>query len=702
MCLSNKRGQIECANTSWLDAFGFSNADEVKGKTFKLIQGSLTEQKTLVKIMDACQNGNSFTGNLINYTKRRSPVLNELKIDVINDDCFLVASTKVSNFSHVNLLRDVTHYDIEEKIMRKAFNSEIPTCIMSGKVVLDANVHWCKTFNIGSKNDIVNKTTRAIQGPLTETAKISNLMETLLVQNKTFKGTLTNYTLDEQRTPFFNSVEITPLRNNYFVSQTVKSESITDKFPGYSCVLIKNNKIVSVNQELLDQCEIAHRRDVIGYSVGVIIGSDFDLIESLGDIVDGQVIVKRSFLCTKHGMLMSVQSRICKFGKDHILMISSTERTPFYLTRAQKVRYVNDCVLNCQHGFYHENTCVLSLKKYFKHKVGNNGDNDNADEITVDDMDAAEIISSSRSFREMFNYSDEEELLNLGLSDLLIFNKIEDSIAINKEILHDVKVNEVNSKTKINQIKKMNKSVNRYFNCLVSLRMKGGAIKLNIKARLVLVNDYVNEKYLVMVLQDDAVITRMLKKTTETSFQIVDSQTINRSYQFDSFPYIPFLMVRDGLINTTYDDPYKFINVGNVILTHLFSPGALAQVVYTELEKSNKFDYCCFSPVIVQDPKDDLVEYSITVYTAYGTTDTHVTFTIKCTTVYNGPVYISIIRGECNIDIFRFAYLKIWKVMEKIGAAPKSASEDQWMNEECFHPLTPSIPNGGKKRKSTT
>ena len=44
-------------------------------------------------------------------------------------------------------------------------------------------------------------------------------------------------------------------------------------------------------------------------------------------------------------------------------------------------------------------------------------------------------------------------MLNLGLSDLLIFNKIEDSIAINKKILHDVKVNEVNSKTKINQIK---------------------------------------------------------------------------------------------------------------------------------------------------------------------------------------------------------------------------------------------------------
>ena len=59
-----------------------------------------------------------FTGNLINYTKRRSPD-NELQIDVINDDCFLVASTKVSNFSHVSLLRDVTHYDMRRLCERR-------------------------------------------------------------------------------------------------------------------------------------------------------------------------------------------------------------------------------------------------------------------------------------------------------------------------------------------------------------------------------------------------------------------------------------------------------------------------------------------------------------------------------------------------------------------------------------------------------
>ena len=31
-------------------------------------------------------------------------------------------------------------------------------------------------------------------------------------------------------------------------------------------------------------------------------------------------------------------------------------------------------------------------------------------------------------------------------------------------------------------------------------------------------------------------------------------------------------------------------NAGNAILTHLYSPGALAQVINVELEKNNKFD----------------------------------------------------------------------------------------------------------------
>ena len=99
MCLSNKRGQIEPGKYVVVDAFGFSNADEVKGKP-SIDTRFINEQKTLVKIMTACKNGMSFTGNLINYTKRRSPVLNELQIDVINDDCFLVASTKVSDIMY--------------------------------------------------------------------------------------------------------------------------------------------------------------------------------------------------------------------------------------------------------------------------------------------------------------------------------------------------------------------------------------------------------------------------------------------------------------------------------------------------------------------------------------------------------------------------------------------------------------------------
>ena len=139
-------------------------------------------------------------GELINYTKRGNPLKNHLKLEPVGIGKFLVCSTMVEELASLNLLRDLTHYDEEEMMIHRSMLSEIPTCIMSGKVVLDANVHWCNTFKIKSKFDIVNKTTRVIQGPMTEARTVNRLMETLLVRKEKFKGTLTNYTMDGMRT----------------------------------------------------------------------------------------------------------------------------------------------------------------------------------------------------------------------------------------------------------------------------------------------------------------------------------------------------------------------------------------------------------------------------------------------------------------------------------------------------------------------
>ena len=72
----------------------------------------------------------SFTGNLINYTKRRSPVLNELKIDVINDDCFLVASTKVSDIMY----------------------NKMPMCLSNKRGQIEcANTSWLDAFGFSNE-----------------------------------------------------------------------------------------------------------------------------------------------------------------------------------------------------------------------------------------------------------------------------------------------------------------------------------------------------------------------------------------------------------------------------------------------------------------------------------------------------------------------------------------------------------------------
>ena len=63
---------------------------------------------------------------------------------------------------------------------------------------------------------------------------------------------------------------------------------------------------------------------------------------------------------------MEVQSRICKFGNDHILIVSSGDKKPYYIKKRHKLMYVNDHLLNCDSSFYYENTCVFSIKKVLK------------------------------------------------------------------------------------------------------------------------------------------------------------------------------------------------------------------------------------------------------------------------------------------------------------------------------------------------
>ena len=334
-CMALGDGTIEKVNPQWLKTFGFDDANDVIGDTFRVIQGPSTSRKTLDRLFQACVDRTVFEGKILNYTRRGSPLWNQLKIEPVSRDRFLVYSTSITDIASVSLLRDLTYYEEEERMMHNAMNSNVPTCLMDGKVVLDANIKWCNTFRIGSKKSIVNKTTRLLQGPMTEANIVKRLMETLLVEKKIFTGTLTNYTMDDCHVPFFNTLRIQPLKNNYFISQTIKAQRITDLFPNFACVLLKGNKIISANQTLLDLCEINDEQDIIGYSYSVVTSVDFDLFDVVKDCSNGQIIVRPTFLCTKGGMLIEVQSRICKFGNDHILIVSSGDKKPYYIKKAQ-------------------------------------------------------------------------------------------------------------------------------------------------------------------------------------------------------------------------------------------------------------------------------------------------------------------------------------------------------------------------------
>ena len=102
--------------------------------------------------------------------------------------------------------------------------------------------------------------------------------------------------------------------------------------------------------------------------------------------------------------------------------------------------------------------------------------------------------------------------------------------------------------------------------------MKSGARKPNIKARIVVLASYANEIFLAMTLRDDTNYDRLLRQDKDADYMNIDGTTYKNAYFFDGYPYLPFAM-RSLASRCLPSTKQRFINVGNVILTHLFSPG---------------------------------------------------------------------------------------------------------------------------------
>ena len=80
-CMALGDGTIEKVNPQWLKTFGFDDANDVVGDTFRVIQGPSTSRKTLDRLFQACVDRTVFEGKILNYTRRGSPLWNQLKIE---------------------------------------------------------------------------------------------------------------------------------------------------------------------------------------------------------------------------------------------------------------------------------------------------------------------------------------------------------------------------------------------------------------------------------------------------------------------------------------------------------------------------------------------------------------------------------------------------------------------------------------------
>ena len=98
--ISDAQGRLLSANHSFLTITGFNKAD-ILGSTCHFVQGPLTDPATRLRIREACQKLEEFSGELINYREDGSTFWNELTISPIFDE-----QGQLSHF--VGIIRDIS------------------------------------------------------------------------------------------------------------------------------------------------------------------------------------------------------------------------------------------------------------------------------------------------------------------------------------------------------------------------------------------------------------------------------------------------------------------------------------------------------------------------------------------------------------------------------------------------------------------
>lgn len=98
--MTNAQGQIISSNQAFFTITGFPEA-EILGQTCHFVQGPLTDPATRLRLREALQNQEAFSGELLNYRRDGSTFWNELSITPILDN-----QRQLSHF--IGIIRDIS------------------------------------------------------------------------------------------------------------------------------------------------------------------------------------------------------------------------------------------------------------------------------------------------------------------------------------------------------------------------------------------------------------------------------------------------------------------------------------------------------------------------------------------------------------------------------------------------------------------
>ena len=242
--LFDEHGKVLQVNKLWLNFCGFS-AQEVVGRTMKIIQGPETEMDKVGSLLDACRERRKAVVTVTNYTKQQHMFANKITLIPVGGKHFL------------------TRNEITFKLVRHE-----PSALFDSRGrILDVNELWLSHCGY-TREEVVGRTAKMLQGPETEEISLRSLLSFSARREKVCVS-VTNYT--KSGCKMINVVSLWPVGVDHFITLNRFKYCLRKDIP--SARFDKTGKVVRVNNAWLRHCGF-RRDEVLGKTMKIIQGPE--------------------------------------------------------------------------------------------------------------------------------------------------------------------------------------------------------------------------------------------------------------------------------------------------------------------------------------------------------------------------------------------------------------------------------------------